>query len=176
MTGKQTVNEFDFFYDGWKLEEKNPNYSRQHSNTDNFFPATRSSQLDGPLLKNMRLTDERMKEDVDNPGQWSEFTFRPNFEGKYGSGAYGHYVTPARAKVVPFDPMTGKQTVNEFDFFYDGWKLEEKNPNYSRQHSNMDNFFPATQSSQLDIPLLKKMGLTDKIMQSEDTLFFALRT
>ena len=32
-------------------------------------------------------------EDVDNPGQWSEFTFRPNFEGKYGSGDYGFHGT-----------------------------------------------------------------------------------
>ena len=56
-------------------------------------------------------------EDVDNPGQWSEFTFRPNFEGKYGSGAYGHHATPAGANVVPLDPMTGKKTVNKFDFF-----------------------------------------------------------
>ena len=69
--------------------------------------------------------------------------------------------------------MTGKQTVNEFDFFYNGWKLEETNPNYSRQHSNTDNFFPATRSSQLDGPLLKKMGLTDERMKSEDALFFA---
>ena len=55
-------------------------------------------------------------EDVDNPGQWSEFTFRPNFEGKYGSGAYDHHAAPAGAKVVQLDPMTGKKTVNEFDF------------------------------------------------------------
>ena len=82
--------------------------------------------------------------DVDNLGQWSEFTFRPNFEGKYGSGAYGHHANPAGAKVVLLDPMTGKRTVIEFDFFYDGWKLEETNPNYSRQHRNTDELFPAT--------------------------------
>ena len=55
-------------------------------------------------------------EDVDNPGQWSDFTFRPKFERKYGSGDYGHNATPAGAKVVPLDSMTGKQTVNKFDF------------------------------------------------------------
>ena len=54
--------------------------------------------------------------DVDNPGQWSEFMFRPKFEGKYGSEAYGHHAIPAGAKVVPLDPTTGKRTVNEFDF------------------------------------------------------------
>ena len=85
-------------------------------------------------------------EDVDNPVQWSDFMFRPNFKGKYGSGAYGHHATPAGAKVFPLNPMTDKRTVNEFDFFYDGWKLEEKNLNYSHQHSNTDNFFPAARS------------------------------
>ena len=63
-------------------------------------------------------------EDVDNPGQWSEFTFQPKFEGNYGNGAYGHHGTPAEAKVVALDPISGKRTVNEFDFFYGGWKLE----------------------------------------------------
>ena len=64
--------------------------------------------------------------------------------------------------------MTGKQTVNEFDFFYDGWKIEETNPNYSRQHINTYNFFPAIWSSQLDGPLLNKIGLKNKRMNSED--------
>ena len=68
--------------------------------------------------------------------------------------------------------MTGKQTVNEFDFFYNGWKIDETNPNYSCQHSNTDKFFPATWSLQLGVMLLKKMGLTDEIMKSEDALFF----
>ena len=51
-------------------------------------------------------------EDIDNPGQWSEFTLRPNFEGKHVSRAYGHHATPAGAKVVPFDPMTGRYVGN----------------------------------------------------------------
>ena len=132
------------------------------SATVGWTPATRKEVKGEPKF-----------EDVDNPGQWSEFTFQPNFEGEYGSGAYGHHATPAGAKVVPLDPMTGKRTVNKFYFFCDGWKLEETNPNYSRQHSNTDNFFPVTRSSQLDGSLLKKIGLTDERMKSEDALFFA---
>ena len=47
-------------------------------------------------------------EDVNNPGQWLDFTFQPKFEGKYSSGACVHHATPGGAKVVPLDPMTGK--------------------------------------------------------------------
>ena len=70
-----------------------------------WTPATRKEEKGDPKF-----------EDVDNPGQWSEFTFRPKFEGKCGSGAYGHHATPSGAKVVPLDLMTGKRTVNEFYF------------------------------------------------------------
>ena len=77
-----------------------------------------SSALGGwtPATRNEPKREPKF-EDVDNPGQWSEVTFRPDFEGKYGSRYYGHHATLAGAKVVQLDPMTGKQTVNKFNFF-----------------------------------------------------------
>ena len=45
-------------------------------------------------------------ETVDNPGNWSPYTYKAKFPG--GLGLYKDHRMPAGATVVPKDPETGK--------------------------------------------------------------------
>ncbi len=54
-------------------------------------------------------------EDVDNPGEWSNFTFRPMFEPK--GGKYICHSMPAGAVPVPINAKTGKREVGGYEFF-----------------------------------------------------------
>ena len=66
--------------------------------------------------------------DLDNPGKWSQFTFRPKYEkGKYS----GHFM-PSGATVVPKD-ANGKRMKGGWEFFYNGWDLEKTLPPEIRQ-------------------------------------------
>lgn len=59
-------------------------------------------------------------EDVDNPGKWPFYVFRPKYnkEKKFTS-----FQTPGGAKVVP-QGADGKRVKNGWQFFYDEWKPE----------------------------------------------------
>lgn len=67
-------------------------------------------------------------EEVDNPGHWSDFTFRPKCkDNKY----LGHF-TPSGAKVVP-ENDEGKRIQGAYEFFYDGYTPDETDKaNYVR--------------------------------------------
>ncbi len=61
-------------------------------------------------------------EDVDNPGGWSSYTFRPLFEPR--GEKYICYAMPAGAVPVPINAVMGKREEGEYEFFYQGWKQE----------------------------------------------------
>ena len=109
---------------------------------------------------------------VDNPGGWSPFTFRPHFAERYQTGTYKHHVTAGGAIPVPINEETGKRTSGNWEFFYNGWKQEDPNPNYVRTGANKDTVFPPDRKAKLDGELLKKMGLTRERMIEGDVLFF----
>ena len=109
---------------------------------------------------------------VDNPGGWSPFTFRPHFAERYQTGTYMHHVTAGGAIPVPINEETGKRTSGNWEFFYNGWKQEDPNPNYVRTGANKDTIFPPDRKAKLDGELLKKMGLTRERMIEGDVLFF----
>ncbi len=54
-----------------------------------------------------RNKGEPLFEDVDNPGGWSNYTFRPMFEQR--EGKYICHAMPAGAVPVPIDAVTGKK-------------------------------------------------------------------
>jgi hypothetical protein len=112
-------------------------------------------------------------EAIDNPGKWSNFTFRAKFSGKNRSGTYTHHATPAGARVLPVDEATGKRTKNGFEFHYQGWKMPVPNDKYRRIGSTKENFFPDDRGSKVDGAYLTKMGLTPTRMRNNDALFFA---
>ncbi len=60
-------------------------------------------------------------EDVDNPGGWSTYTFRPMFEPR--GGKYICHAMLAGAVPVPINAETGKREAGGYGFFYkDGRK------------------------------------------------------
>ncbi len=63
-------------------------------------------------------------EDVDNPGGWSNYTFRPMFEPR--GGKYIYHAMPAGTVSVPINAVMGKREAGGYEFFYKGWK--EENP------------------------------------------------
>ena len=83
-------------------------------------------------------------EEIDNPGNWSKYTFRPAFartkkvkkggdELKAGENepmntgkviqSFRRYETSSGAGVVPVNMDTGKRTCGPWEFFYNGWDL-----------------------------------------------------
>jgi len=109
-------------------------------------------------------------EDVDNPGKWSNFTFRPTFEPK--GGKYIGHSMPAGAVPVPIHAKTGKREVGGYEFFYQGWKNDNPTRENRRFGASRENLFPADRDVTLDGTFLKKMGLTKQRMVQCNALFF----
>ena len=106
-------------------------------------------------------------DDVDNPGGWSDFTFRPVYKDrKY----VGHF-TPSAAKVVPKD-KDGHRISNGWTFHYDGWTCDAFDEStFARGDAKKGDLKPESRKGCLDAGLLKKHGLTAERMK-RDPLFF----
>ena len=112
--------------------------------------------------------------DVDNPGGWSEFIFRPAWNA---SKKYARHCLPTGATPVPAN-AEGKRISNGWEFHYTGWKklddvsttetLREKE---FRQGATSDDLFKDRDGC-LDGNVLKKLGLTKERMVEADALFF----
>ncbi len=63
-----------------------------------------------------RNKEEPLFENVDNPGGWSSYTFRPMFEPR--GGKYICHAMPAGAVPVPINAVTGKREEGRYEFFY----------------------------------------------------------
>ena len=111
---------------------------------------------------------------VDNPANWSSATFK-GVVGTGQTGKYSHHEMPAGATPVPKNQQTGKRENGGYEFFYSGWELPEEdrdNPKFTRSGATRDNLFPPDRDCKLDVPLLKKLGLTKKRMAEGDAFFF----
>jgi len=139
-----------------------------------LFGAPKGSSPPGqPEDWNPRVNSSRGEppmDDVDNPGGWSSFTYRPMFQAK--GGKYIGHAMPAGATAVPISEETGKRQSNGYEFFYNGWKQENPTRENCRFGASRDELFPPDRQVQLDINYLKKMGLTRQRMVECDTLFF----
>ncbi len=65
---------------------------------------------------------EPLFEDVDNPGGWSSYTFRPMFEPR--GGKYICHAMPAGTVPIPINAEMGKREEGGYEFFYQGWKQD----------------------------------------------------
>jgi hypothetical protein len=133
-------------------------------------PPTPENGWTPPTLK----ANEVPFNEVDNPGQWSRYTFRPVFEKqeKRSTGKYLHHAIPSGAVPVPKDPITKKRVVGGYEFFYQGWQHPSPTMFNCWLGSDMKTVFPEGRKVQLDAVYLKKMGLTKKRMDECDALFF----
>jgi len=108
--------------------------------------------------------------EVDNPGRWSEFTFRPTFSSR---GEYVHHALPTGA--TPVKEAGGRRAVGDWEFFYSGWTrtTTDGSPAPARRSgATPHDLFPASRKGSLDAEVLAKLGLTRSRMQNCDALFF----
>ena len=75
-----------------------------------------------------KVRDEPDFKDVDNPGNWSEFIFRPVYKkigkGKDATYKYVKHTLPTGCVPVPVD-KNGKRSTSGWNFFYQGWKSKK---------------------------------------------------
>ena len=107
---------------------------------------------------------------LDNPGKWSQFTYRPKFKA---DGTYDHHEMPAGATTVPKDTKTGKRTINGWEFFYDGWEHPDPNDSNTRGGTRND-LFPSDRDVLLNPEMLQKLGISKTQMTGKDALFWQL--
>jgi hypothetical protein len=112
-----------------------------------------------------RKFDEPEFSTINNPGEWSEFTFRPEFN----KSSYLRHSLPTGCTPVPKNDQ-GIYKYGEWEFFYKGW--ENDDPNQFRCGASSANMFPASRQGCLDANLLRKLGLTKKRVTEQDALFF----
>ncbi len=124
-----------------------------------------------PMTQHER--DEPMFEDVDNPGNWPQYCFRPRFKGAGTSRKtkYLQHSLPTGAVPVPIN-KDGKRVINGWEFFYNGWT----NPGTQhRRCATTANMFPKEMEGSLDGNILVKLGLNETRMgktTETDALFF----
>ena len=128
---------------------------------------------------------------VDNPGQWSQFTYRPKFGGDRGCGDYLYHCLPTGITPVPANAngkriveqlitkgkgnRAKKEKIGEFEFHYRGWKRSD-NEGPFRSGATRDNLFPDERKGKLCRSALIKLGCTPARMKqadgAPDSLFF----
>ena len=109
-------------------------------------------------------------EEVDNPGNWNDFIFRPIYDkvvstqGAAGRNTnkaeykYKYHELPTGCTPVPAD-ANGKRITGGWEFFYNGWNTN-RDRDKIRSGSSEHNLFPKDRKSSLDVELLKKLGMT----------------
>lgn len=108
-------------------------------------------------------------EDVDNPAAWPPWVFRPKYDKQK---KFTSFHTPAGAKVVPAG-AGGKRVINDWEFFYDGWKPDAfDQQTYVRGNATRENIKPEDRESSLDVEYLKKFGCTAKTVKGRNFLWF----
>ena len=120
--------------------------------------------------------EEPLFVEVDNPGAWCEFTFRPKYlpkkVGNVRKGTYSHHALPTGARPVPPD-AEGNRRIAGWDFYYDKWSNPDEDGGMKfRSGATRVNPFPENRKGNLDYDLLKKMGLTKTRLLNHDALFF----
>jgi len=129
-----------------------------------------------PDKPNVKLGEPRSSfKRIDNPGEWSQFTFRPKFQYVNRKAAkYLYHALPTGATPVPKDD-NGHRTSDGFEFHYRGWTRNDDDPVF-RSGATWDNMFPDDRKGSLDGDLLAKLGLTKECMRDNDgapdALFF----
>jgi hypothetical protein len=117
-----------------------------------------------------RNKGEPLFEDVDNPGSWTLYTFRPMFEPR--GGKYICHAMPAGAVPVPINAVARKREEEGYEFLYQGWKQENPTRENCRFGATREDLFPTDRDVKLDVTFLKKMGLSKQRMKQCNALFF----
>ena len=134
---------------------------------DGWQPSGAPIDWAGYILKGVDENEPVTFEEVNNPGKWSDFTFRP----KYKDGKYLGHFTPSGAQVVP-ENGEGKRIQGAYQFYYDGYTPDATDKaNYVRGDATKEDLKPKSRKGSLDVEVLKKLGL-DATRVERDPLFF----
>ena len=109
---------------------------------------------------------------VDNPGGWSQFIFRPEFDSATKGGNYKGHFFPTSAMTAPVSSDVDgidERSINGWKFHYKGWSCSTSN---FRLYAITENLYPDKRIGCLDKDLLLKMGLTKERMIHGGALFF----
>ena len=130
-----------------------------------------------PTPANIRRGQPSSFQDVDNPGNWSEFTYQAKF-AKQGNGLkYQYHCLPTGVTPVPvgedgrrtqkhlIGPKSQKRDAGEFEFHYNGW---EKEGTQFRSGATRENPFPEVRKGSLCGSTLARLGLTKERMMEAD--------
>ena len=130
-----------------------------------------------PTPANIRRGQPSSFQDVDNPGNWSEFTYQAKF-GKQGNGLkYQYHCLPTGVTPVPVGEdgrrtqkhligrKSQKQDAGEFEFHYNGW---EKEGTQFCSGNTRENPFPEVSKGSLCGSTLARLGLTKERMMEAD--------
>ena len=142
-----------------------------HGSPPGWVPPSAPNDWVRPPPKTTKKEPNVPFEEIDNPGNWSEYCFRPKFGGKAGTGDYVGHQLPTGVSPVPL--TNGKRSAGGFDFFYTGWQKEIPD---IRSGATRDNMWPDSHKGSLDKNVLMHLGLTpDKMEEADrqpDALFF----
>ena len=133
---------------------------------------------DWTIPKRKEERNEPKFEDVDNPGKWPQYCFRPKFVKGPGAGSkpeYSHHQLPTGAVPLPKNE-DGKRICDGWELHYNGWK-NPPSMNQHRRGATTSNMFPDEMKGCLDADILTKLGLNETRMgktadQETDALFF----
>jgi len=150
-----------------KKEDLGDNESWCYGAPPGWKPPTAPADWKPTALKK----DEPKFEEIDNPGEWTLFNYRPKCNTK---GKYLRHQLPTG--VCPVDESTGKRTCAGWEFHYKGWKRDEEEDLVFREGAKRGNMFPEHRKGSLDQNLLKRVGLNEARMRNlngdPDALFF----
>ena len=109
--------------------------------------------------------------DIDNPGNWHLFSFRPKYDDKK---KYVAHVTPGGAQVLPPNNI-GQRVKDGWQFFYNGWTLNDfDKKTFVRVGATKEDIKPASRQGCLDVDILKKHGLTAERVRNDPLWFFQM--
>jgi hypothetical protein len=77
---------------------------------------------------------------VDNPGGWSDYTYQAVYNKD--KKKYLYHAMPSGATVVPKDAVSGKQELNGYEFFYNGWQHPFPDATNHQNGATKEDLFP----------------------------------
>ena len=140
--------------------------AKVNNDLDKYIPSVPDDWVPG-----VRSSDEPEFTTIDNPGNWNEYVFRPEYQSSNRNDKKykGHFL-PTGATPVPLSVDGNNRSIGKWKFFYDG-KWQSSNQCGRSGTFNSDQF-PTSRHGCLDVDKLKKMGLTKERMVNGDALFF----
>ena len=126
---------------------------------------------------NDKKNDAPNEEDIDNPGNWHHFAFRPKYDAtkkKDGGGKYINHFTPAGA-IVKEQDKNGERIVEGWKLHYNGWHANEFNAStYVRGTAAKGDLKPSSRKGSLDVATLLSHGFNADRVKNDPFLFFQM--